>query len=120
MIGKNIKKIREGKGLTRKELSKKSDVIYRTLENIEKGKTKNPGIMLVKRIAETLGVPIDILLREKGKVVSIAIPSNILEILGKKKTVYVLTLLKEADIRDLQKILNFLISLSLGEGIKRR
>ena len=112
MIENNIKKIRKNKGLTRKAISRKSGVIYRTLENIEKGKTKNPGIVTMKKIAETLEVPIDILLKGKGEAVNISIPSEIIEILSKKKTVYLLNLLKEANIKDLRKVLDFLISLS--------
>ena len=118
MIENNIKKIRKNKGLTRKAISRKSGVIYRTLENIEKGKTKNPGIVTMKKIAETLEVPIDVLLKEKGEAVNISIPSEIIEILSKKKTVYLLNLLKEANVKDLRKVLDFLISLSPGKTDK--
>ena len=112
LIGKNITRIRESRGLTRTALAKKSGVVYRTLENIEKGKTPNPTIMVVGKIADALEIPIDMLFWEKDKVLSIAVPSEIVEILNKKKTVYFLNLLKEVNIKDLQKILNFMISLS--------
>ena len=112
LIGENITKIRESKGLTRTDLAKKSGVVYRTLENIERGKTPNPTIMVVNKIARALGVSIDMLLWEKDKALSIAVPSEIVEILNKKKTVYFLNLLKEVNIEDLQKILDFTISLS--------
>ena len=115
MIENNIKRIRKNKGLTREAISRKSGVIYRTVENIEKGKTKNPGIITIKKIAETLEVPVDVLLKEKGEAVNISIPSEIIEILSKKKMVYLLSLLKEANIKDLQKVLDFLISLSPGK-----
>jgi len=118
MIENNIKRIRKSKGLTREAISRKSGVIYRTVENIEKGKTKNPGVITVKKIAETLEVPVDVLLREKGEAVNISVPSEIIEILSKKKTVYLLNLLKEANIKDLRKVLDFLISLSAGKEEK--
>ena len=118
MIENNIKRIRKNKGLTREAISRKSGVIYRTLENIEKGKTKNPGIITVKKIAETLEVPVDVLLREKGEAVNISVPSEIVDILSKKKTVYLLNLLKETNIRDLKKLSDFLISLSPGKEEK--
>jgi len=112
LIGENVTKIRESKGMTRTALAKKSGVVYRTLENIEKGKTPNPTILIVGKIARALGVSIDMLLWEKEKVLPIAVPSEIVEILNKKTTAYFLNLLKEVNIEDLQKLLDFMISLS--------
>ena len=116
-IGDNIRKLRKVNGLTREELSRKSGVIYRTIENIEKGKTENPGIIIINKIAKTLGVSVDALLYEGGKSgLTITIPPEILKILNKEKTIYLLNLLKEAEISDLKKVLNFLISLSQGKN----
>jgi len=41
-------------------------------------------------------LPVDILLKGKGEAVNISVPSEIVEILSKKKTVYLLNLFKEA------------------------
>lgn len=58
MLGKYIKKIRESKGLSTKELSEKADVSNTYIFLLEKEKVDNPSIKVIKNIAEALEVPI--------------------------------------------------------------
>ncbi len=44
MIDKNLKQIREKQNLSKLRLGKESNVSYRTIEFIEHGKVKNPGV----------------------------------------------------------------------------
>jgi len=110
-LGTNIVKFRKAQNLTREQLSKKAKVIYRSLENIEKGETENPGIKVVHKIAKALGVSLDALVEGKaGK--KISVPAEIRTVLSKEKTLYLLNLLKEAEIDELKKLLNFLVSIA--------
>lgn len=54
-----IKKIRMLKGMSSRELSRRSKLDIAIISNIENGKTKNPGIYTVKKIADVLEVKLD-------------------------------------------------------------
>ncbi|MFW5803937.1 MAG: helix-turn-helix domain-containing protein [bacterium] len=62
MIGANIVKIRQGKGLKQYELADKINIEDSALRRIEKGRT-NVSIWMLYRIAEALSVPVSELLR---------------------------------------------------------
>lgn len=62
-IGKNIKKLRSKLGLTQEDLAKKANIKYTTLTKIESGVIKQPGIGVAARIAKTLNVSIEDLLK---------------------------------------------------------
>ena len=52
--GKEMKKIREEKKLSQKELAKKLGISQSTLSDYEAGRRKNPGIGIVKRFVNAL------------------------------------------------------------------
>jgi Predicted transcriptional regulators len=54
-FGENVRTLRDGKGWSRSELSKKSGVTEMTITQVELGKTKNPGIDTASKLAKALG-----------------------------------------------------------------
>jgi len=61
---KKIKKLREKRRISSRELARRSNLDIAIISNIENGKTKNPGIYTVKKIADVLGVKLDELVTE--------------------------------------------------------
>lgn len=59
MIGDNIKRIRDSKGLGLNELARKSKISGSYLSNIEKGIKTNPSIDALEQIAKALDVEVD-------------------------------------------------------------
>lgn len=62
-IGKNIKKLRQSKGLSQDRLSKEADVSYNSIIKLETGGITNPTIDTLKKIAKALGVSVDELIK---------------------------------------------------------
>ena len=62
-IGENIKKHRNKLGLSQEDFAQKSGVKYTTLTKIESGVIKTPSVVMVGKIAKTLNVSIEELLR---------------------------------------------------------
>jgi len=62
-IAKNIKKLRQEKGISQDRLSKLTDLSLNTIVNIEAGNNPNPTIKTLGKIAKALGVLIDELLK---------------------------------------------------------
>jgi transcriptional regulator with XRE-family HTH domain len=62
-MGERIAKLRQRRGMTPSELSKRANVPLSTLSVIERGKRKGEGLSVAtaKRIAEALGVSLDYL-----------------------------------------------------------
>ena len=58
-ISKNLRKLRESKGLSQEKLARLSDVANNTIVKIEAGKNKNPTLETLKKIAKALEVSID-------------------------------------------------------------
>ena len=58
MINK-VLKYRLQKGLTQEELAKEIDITLTQYRNIEKNRTKNPGIYIVLKLAKALNVPVE-------------------------------------------------------------
>ena len=58
-LGKKIKKIRTGLGLSQDELARKADVPYTTLTKIETGVIKKPSVYVVAKIAKALKTSLD-------------------------------------------------------------
>jgi len=52
--GDDIRRLRESLGWTRAKLSEESDVPERTIQDIETGKSKNPGLYTIKEILKAL------------------------------------------------------------------
>lgn len=55
LLGRNVRRVREGRGMTREALSAKADVSVHVLGRIEAG-TGNPTALVVFRLARALGV----------------------------------------------------------------
>lgn len=53
-IGPKISELRERRGLTQEDLEEKSGVPRRTIQNIEHGQTKDPGIGTISKILKAL------------------------------------------------------------------
>jgi XRE family transcriptional regulator of biofilm formation len=61
MIGTNIKKIREEKGLTLSECAHRAGISKSYLSNIERNLNQNPSIQILEKIAAVLEVEISVL-----------------------------------------------------------
>jgi DNA-binding XRE family transcriptional regulator len=62
-IGENMKKYRTKQGLSQEDFAKKSGVKYTTLAKIESGVIKKPSVLIMAKIAKSLGVNIEELIR---------------------------------------------------------
>lgn len=60
-LGKNIEKYRKKAGLSREKLAHKCDGKFTSIHlmRVENGSVKNPGIEMVKAIADALGLSMD-------------------------------------------------------------
>ncbi len=63
-IAKNIKRLRQEKGISQDRLSKLADLSLNTIVNLEAGNNPNPTIETIEKIAKALGVSIEELLKE--------------------------------------------------------
>jgi len=57
-IAKNIKKLRQEKGISQDRLSKLADLSLNTIVTIEAGNNPNPTIETLEKIAKALGVSV--------------------------------------------------------------
>lgn len=62
-IGKNLKKLRQEKGISQDRLSKLADLSLNTVVTVESGVNPNPTIETLTRIAKALDVGVDDLIR---------------------------------------------------------
>jgi len=62
-IGRNIKRIRQEKGISQDRLSKRADLALNTIVNIESGESPNPTIETLQKIANALEVSIEKLIK---------------------------------------------------------
>jgi transcriptional regulator with XRE-family HTH domain len=62
-LGKNVRRLRQQKGLTQEELAFESEIDLTYMGGIERGK-RNPSLLVMARIAEALSVPLTKLLAE--------------------------------------------------------
>lgn len=63
IIGENIKKYRKELGISQDVLSKRANLAFHTIAKIEAGATPDPRIETVKKIANSLGVSLDDLIK---------------------------------------------------------
>lgn len=63
IIGKNIRKFRQGKGISQDRLSKLADLSLNTIVNVESGGNPNPTIETLNKIANALGIKVDELIK---------------------------------------------------------
>ncbi|WP_226581217.1 helix-turn-helix domain-containing protein [Halobacillus litoralis] len=64
-IGEKIRVLRTGKGYSVNEFAKRSGVSKSYISNIERGVQKNPSLIVMGKLAKTLGVPLEELLTHK-------------------------------------------------------
>ncbi|MDD5760741.1 MAG: helix-turn-helix transcriptional regulator [Candidatus Pacebacteria bacterium] len=57
-IAKNIKKLRQSKGISQDRLSKLADLSLNSVVNIEAGNNPNPTIETLQKIARALGISV--------------------------------------------------------------
>ena len=62
-ISKNLRKMREAKGLSQERLARMADVANNTIIKIESGKNQNPTLDTLKKIAKALGISVDDLIK---------------------------------------------------------
>ena len=62
-ISKNIKKLRQAKGLSQDRLSKVADVSYNSIIKLETGGITNPTIETLQKISKALDVSVDDLIK---------------------------------------------------------
>ena len=62
-LGKKLKKLRNKLGLSQDDFARKADVPYTTLTKIETGVIKKPSVFVVSKIAKSLGVSMEELLK---------------------------------------------------------
>ena len=62
-IGKNLKKLRQEKGISQDRLSKLADLSLNTVVTVESGANPNPTIETLTRIARALDVSVDDLIK---------------------------------------------------------
>ncbi len=58
-LSKNLRKLRELKGLSQEKLARLASVSNNTIIKIEAGKNKNPTLEILKKIAKVLEISID-------------------------------------------------------------
>jgi len=62
-LSKNLKKLREQKGLSQDRLAKLADVANNTIIKIEQGENINPTLETLKKVAKALGISVDELIK---------------------------------------------------------
>ena len=62
-LGQKLKKLRQKLGLSQDDFARKADVPYTTLTKIETGVIKKPSVFVVNKIAKSLGVSMEELLK---------------------------------------------------------
>jgi len=62
-LSKNVKRLREAKGLSQEKLARLADVANNTLIKMETGENKNPTLETLKKVAQALGVSVDNLIK---------------------------------------------------------
>lgn len=62
-IGENIKKYRNKQGLSQEDFAKKSGMKYTTLTKIESNVIKKPSVIIMLKLAKSLGVSIEDLIK---------------------------------------------------------
>jgi len=62
-LGKKIKVLRQKLELSQDEFARKADIPYTTLTKIETGVIKKPSVFVMAKLAKTLGVSIEDLIK---------------------------------------------------------
>jgi transcriptional regulator with XRE-family HTH domain len=62
-LGKKIKALRQKLELSQDEFARKADIPYTTLTKVETGVIKKPSVFVMAKLAKTLGVSIEDLIK---------------------------------------------------------
>ena len=62
-ISKNLRKVREKKGLSQERLARLADVANNTIIKIEAGKNQNPTLDTLQKISKALDISVDDLIK---------------------------------------------------------
>ncbi|MBI3671246.1 helix-turn-helix transcriptional regulator [Candidatus Azambacteria bacterium] len=62
-LSKNVKRLREAKGLSQEKLARLADVANNTLIKMETWENKNPTLETLKKVAQALDVSVDELIK---------------------------------------------------------
>ena len=62
-LSKNVKRLREAKGLSQEKLARLADVANNTLIKMETGENKNPTLETLKKVSKALEVSVDDLIK---------------------------------------------------------
>jgi transcriptional regulator with XRE-family HTH domain len=62
-LAKNVKRLREAKGLSQEKLARLADVANNTLIKMETGENINPTLETLKKVAKALEVSVDELIK---------------------------------------------------------
>jgi len=62
-LGKKIKALRQKLELSQDEFARKADIPYTTLTKVETGVIKKPSVFVMAKLAKTLGVTIEDLIK---------------------------------------------------------
>lgn len=65
-LGKNIKKLRQEKGISQDKLSKLADISLNTVVKLELDQSPNPTLETMSKIANALAVKIDDLIEKRS------------------------------------------------------
>jgi transcriptional regulator with XRE-family HTH domain len=57
IVGRNVRRLRQQKGLAQEELAFEAEIDLTYMGGIERGK-RNPSLLVMARIADALGVPL--------------------------------------------------------------
>ena len=63
-VSKNIRRIRQEKGMSQDRLSKKANLALNTIVKVETGENPNPTVETLKKIAKALDIPVGDLFKE--------------------------------------------------------
>lgn len=107
-IGERLRRLRNEKALTQKELSKKVAVDYSYIGKIERGE-QLPSIKMLMRLSGILSIPIGYFFHE-GPIAGLLehLPEELMDIAGDKKKRIFLKLLKDMDEEDIPLITEIL------------
>ena len=81
VIAANLRTLRKVRGLSQPELAQKVGISPRTIARLEAGQVADPSINHVRALARSLGVTVDLLSESELKPLTIAVPTQLFEVL---------------------------------------
>jgi XRE family transcriptional regulator of biofilm formation len=70
IIGKNIRRLREQKGITLSELAEQAGVSKSYLSGMERNLKQNPSIHIIEKLSDVLGVDVETIIETKNTYVN--------------------------------------------------